>query len=137
MPSTSAAPRVGVGVVIERDDELLLLRRRNVHGEGTWSSPGGHLELGERPAACAVREAAEEPGLVLDGVTFIGVTNDVFEDERHYVTLWFAATGFTGEAVIVAEYEMSELGWFPRDRLPEPLFAPLRRLLDGEVLRSA
>jgi len=116
---------------------MLLLRRRNVHGDATWSSPGGHLESGERPEACAVREAAEETGLVLDGVTFLGVTNDVFEDERHYVTLWFVATGFTGEAVISAAYEMSELGWFPRDRLPEPLFPPLRRLLAGDALVCA
>ena len=125
-------PRVGVGVIIRRGDEMLLLRRRNVHGEGTWSSPGGHLDFGEEPAACAIREAAEETGLRVERVSFVGVTNDLFGADRHYVTLWFVADAFTGEAVISAAYEMSELDWFPVDRLPEPLFPPLRRVLKGE-----
>ena len=50
------APRAGVGVVITRGDKVLLLPRKNVHGEGTWSTPGGHLEFGETLEACAVRE---------------------------------------------------------------------------------
>jgi ADP-ribose pyrophosphatase YjhB (NUDIX family) len=35
---------VGVGIIIEKDDQVLLLRRRNVLGDGTWSTPGGHLD---------------------------------------------------------------------------------------------
>ena len=111
---------------------MLLQRRKNVHGEGTWSSPGGHLDFGEDPAACAIREAFEETGLDVRAVTFVGITNDLFDEERHYVTLWFLTTSFTGEAVISAGYEMSELGWFALEKLPEPLFPPLRRLLESE-----
>jgi 8-oxo-dGTP diphosphatase len=129
---SSKVPRVGVGVIIRRGDEMLLQRRKNVHGEGTWSSPGGHLDFGEDPAVCAIREAAEETGLDVGGVTFVGVTNDLFDQERHYVTLWFLATSFAGEAVISAGYEMSELGWFAIEELPEPLFPPLRRLLESD-----
>jgi 8-oxo-dGTP diphosphatase len=128
------SPRVGVGIVIRRGEELLLQRRRDVHGAGTWSTPGGHLDFGEAPAACAIREAAEETGLAVRSATFVGVTNDVFDEERHYVTLWFLADGVSGEAVLTATYEMSELRWFGRNKLPDPLFPPLRRLLDGEAL---
>lgn len=74
-----AAPRVGVGVVIRRGGQLLLQRRLNVHGEGTWSTPGGHLDFGESPVDCAVREAAEETGLRIASPRFLGVTNDVFD----------------------------------------------------------
>jgi 8-oxo-dGTP diphosphatase len=131
----SPAPQVGVGVVISRDGELLLHRRRNVHGAGTWSTAGGHLDFGEDPGACAIREAREETGLTVERVTFVGVTNDVFDDDRrHYVTLWFAAEGAAGEPTVAAPDEMSEIRWFPRDGLPEPLFAPLRRLLEGEAI---
>ena len=125
-------PFVGVGVVISRGNEWLLQRRANVHGKGTWSTPGGHLDFGENPADCARREAAEETGLRVREVCFLGVTSDIFDASRHYITLWFEATNFDGEPLLAAPEEMSELRWFPRDRLPEPLFPPLRRLLDGE-----
>ena len=128
----STAPRVGVGVIIQQGDKMLLQRRKNVHGAGTWCSPGGHLDFGEDPETCAIREAAEETGLDVRGATFVGVTNDVFDRGRHYVTLWFLASSFTGEPVIAAAYEISEMDWFASDDLPEPLFPPLRRLLDGE-----
>jgi 8-oxo-dGTP diphosphatase len=81
-----------------------------------------------------MRETEEESGLILDEVEFVGVTNDVFDDERHYLTVWFVAESVSGDARLAAPDEMSELGWFAFDDLPEPLFPPLRRLLDGDVL---
>ena len=126
-------PRVGVGVIIIRDGQVLLLRRRNVHGAGSWSTPGGHLEFGESPEECAVREAKEETGVDIADVRFRAVTNDVFEAEgKHYITLWMESKYAAGEAVVNAAYEMSEVGWFAWDALPTPLFLPLQNLLDGQ-----
>jgi predicted NUDIX family NTP pyrophosphohydrolase len=48
--------RVGVGVMVVRNGEVLFGRRRGAHGAGTWSLPGGHLEAGESVEACALRE---------------------------------------------------------------------------------
>jgi 8-oxo-dGTP diphosphatase len=79
-------------------------RRKNVHGGGTWSTPGGHLDFGEDPRACAVREVAEETGLTVGRIEFVGVTNDVFGSESHYITLWFAAEGVSGNATVAAPY---------------------------------
>ena len=129
----SQAPRVGVGVIIIRDGQVLLLRRRNVHGAGSWSTPGGHLEFGESPEECAIREAKEETGVDIADVRFRAVTNDVFEAEgKHYITLWMEGGYAAGEAVVNAAYEMSEVGWFAWDELPAPLFLPLQNLLDGQ-----
>ena len=50
--------------------------------------PGGHLEYGESPQACALRETQEETGVMIADVTFCTITNDIFEEERkHYVTI--------------------------------------------------
>ena len=128
-------PRVGVGIVVRRERELLLVRRAGTHGAGTWSTPGGHLDYGEDPAACAGREAAEETGVSIGPARFAGVTNDVFDAEgKHYVTLWFEAELESGNAAALAEHELDAVGWFDEDALPEPLFPPLVRLLAGRTL---
>lgn len=125
-------PRVGVGVIIRRDDEVLLIRRQGVHGSGSWSTPGGHLEEGEGPEECAAREAREETGVEVEDLAFRALTNDVFAaDGKHYITIWMEGRYAGGEAHPAAEYEMSSLGWFRWDELPTPLFLPLENLLTG------
>ncbi|MGI8480342.1 MAG: nucleotide triphosphate diphosphatase NUDT15 [Gaiellaceae bacterium] len=128
-------PRVGVGCIVRRGDDLLLVRRRGAHGEGTWSSPGGNLDFGEEPAACAARESEEETGVEVGTPRFVGLTNDVFEAEtKHYITLWFEAEHVRGEAHARADDELSEVAWFREDELPDPLFLPLRNLLMGRSI---
>jgi 8-oxo-dGTP diphosphatase len=85
-------PGVGIGVIVTKGDHVLLLRRTNVHGSGTWSTPGGHLDFGESPEDCAIREVKEETGVEVAEVEFRAVTNDFFAAEgKHYLTLWFQA----------------------------------------------
>jgi 8-oxo-dGTP diphosphatase len=129
-------PRVGVGCIVRREAEVLLVRRRGSHGAGSWSSPGGNLDFGEDPAACAAREAAEDTGVAVGTPMFVGLTSDVFAPEgKHYVTLWFEAEWVSGGASAVAEDELSEVRWFPEDRLPQPLFLPLQNFLAGRFVR--
>jgi 8-oxo-dGTP diphosphatase len=97
-------PRVGVGLVVRREGDLFLVRRRGDHGSGTWSTPGGYLEFGEQPGDCAPRETVEE-------------------------------TQVTAGEPSPEPSEVAEVGWFSEDELPEPLFAPLRRLLAGQTIR--
>lgn len=125
-------PRVGVGVLIRRDDEVLLIRRRGVHGSGTWSTPGGHLDAGESLDACARREAMEEVGIELGGVRFRALTDDLFESEDlHYITVWMDGEYLGADPKLNASYEMSEVRWFKLDELPTELFLPLANLLAG------
>ena len=56
----SKCPKVGVGVAVVKDGKVLLGKRKNAHGEGTWSFPGGHLEYKESWEDCAIRETLEE-----------------------------------------------------------------------------
>jgi ADP-ribose pyrophosphatase YjhB (NUDIX family) len=57
-------PELCVGIVAVRDGELLLVRRGRGPGGGRWSLPGGRVEWGESMIEAAVRELAEETGLV-------------------------------------------------------------------------
>ncbi len=56
-----AEPRIGVGCVVLRGDEVLLVRER-----GRWSLPKGGLEVGEMVQVGARRETYEETGLIVE-----------------------------------------------------------------------
>ncbi len=123
-------PKVGVAVIVAKNDQVLLMKRQNSHGHGTWAPPGGHLEFGESFDECAIRETYEETGLVIANPTFLAITNDVFVEEgKHYITVWVEAPYVSGEPGIHAAYEMSEIGWFALDALPDPLFLPLKQFI--------
>ena len=128
---TTNQPRVGVAAIIVRNNRVLLIRRKNVHGAGSWSTPGGHLDFGETPEQCAIRETQEEVGIEIKDVQFIAVTNDFFEaSEKHYITLWMVGTYVSGEPKIAADYEVAEVGWFDWESLPSPLFIPFENLVN-------
>ncbi len=131
-------PFVGVGVIIRKGDQVLLVKRQNAHGDGTWSMPGGHLEYGESPQECAIREVEEEVGVHITDVTFCTITNDIFAEEgKHYVTIWMEGKYASGEARVKSAREMSAVGWFPWNALPTPRFLPLEHLLaKGYVLEK-
>jgi 8-oxo-dGTP diphosphatase len=130
-PRAASRPAVGVAVLIRRGDQLLLLKRKGAHGEGTWCPPGGHLEFGESPEECAQREAREETGVEVTGIRFLAITNDVFAEGKHYLTVWMEGTYVSGEPASGEPEKVSQVGWFASDALPEPRFLPLQNLLAG------
>jgi ADP-ribose pyrophosphatase YjhB (NUDIX family) len=89
----------------------------------------------EDPAECARRETAEETGLRVRNLGFLAITNDVMLDRgRHYVTLWFSAEAEEGEAHVLDEREIANVGWFDVEALPDPLQPFLVNLLEGRCL---
>lgn len=127
MWSKPQTPKVGVGVVLRRKNKVLMGLRKGAHGQGEWSLPGGHMELGECfPDVCA-REVKEETGITIQGVKKQGFTNDIFEtDGLHYVTLFFEALwDTTQEAQNLEPDKTVEWQWFDIDDLPDNMFPPL------------
>jgi 8-oxo-dGTP diphosphatase len=122
-------PKVGVGVFIIKDKKILMGKRINSHGEGTWSLPGGHLEFFETFEDCAKREVMEETGLKISDVTFATATNDMFEKEnKHYITIFVKSKNPEGIVKVIEPDKCMEWGWFSWDNLPKPLFLPLKNL---------
>jgi 8-oxo-dGTP diphosphatase len=135
--TTSRLPRIGVGVIVQRGDRVLLGKRRSAsHGDGVWQFPGGHLEWGESVLACAQREVLEETGLAVRIIGQGPYTNDVFtaaepEAEKHYVTLFVLAESEAGEPQRLEPDKCDAWAWFAWDALPSPLFLPIVHLLEG------
>ncbi len=123
-------PKVGVGVVIMKDGKVLLGKRKNAHGEGSWCFAGGHLEYGESWEECARREALEETGLTIKNVRFGTITNDIFEKEqKHYITLYMLCEPDVGQVTVMEPEKCEGWEWFDWDNLPRPLFIPIENLL--------
>jgi 8-oxo-dGTP diphosphatase len=130
MSEDMSRPLVGVGVVFLREGKVFLARRQGSHGEATWGSAGGHLEMGESLEACARREALEELGVEVGELRFLCVSNIVAYG-KHYVDIEFLGDIGSQEPRITEPDAFSEWGWFPLDDLPQPLFEAMRYALDS------
>lgn len=109
-------PYVGIGILVTKDDRVLLIKKGNAHGDATWSTPVGHLKYGESLEVCAIRRMQEETGVIITDVTFLAITNEVFEaSKEHALTIWMAGRYVSGTPTINAAHEMSESGWFSWD----------------------
>ncbi len=123
-------PKIGIGVIVWKNDKFLLGKRKNAHGEDTWSFPGGHLEYGESWTDCAKREVEEETNLKIKNLTFFDVTNDVFyHEKKHYVTIFMASEYESGELKNREPDKCDQWVWADWEHLPENLFLPIVDLL--------
>lgn len=122
-------PQVGIGVIVMRDGKVLMHLRKGSHGGGTWSFPGGHLEYGETPEQCALREVAEECGVIIANLRRGPYTNDVHESEdKHYITLFILADWAGGETQVLEPNKCERWEWCDWNAMPEPIFLPIRHL---------
>jgi len=124
-------PRIGVGVIITRDNKVLLGKRKNAHGEGTWCPPGGHLEFMETIEDCARRETSEETGVEITNIVKPVFTEDFFKKENtHYITILVTAEWKSNEPQILEPEKCEKWDWFSWDNLPSPMFLPMQNHID-------
>ena len=91
-------PKLVVDVVIPTEVGVVLIRRASDPFKGQWALPGGFVEVGETVEGAAVREAAEETGLVVELAHLVGVYSEPQRDPRgHNVSVAFTARVLGGE----------------------------------------
>lgn len=131
---------VGFGVMILKEGSVLLGKRHTdpqkadseLHGEGSWTMPGGKLHFGESFEAGAIREVLEETSIkiVENNIKVISLTNDIVTD-AHFVTIGMICEEFEGEASVMEPDEITEWKWFKLDELPKPLFGPSQKIIEN------
>jgi 8-oxo-dGTP diphosphatase len=116
-------PLVGVGVMIIKDNKVLLGKRIGSHGSGSYGWAGGHLEFGESLEECAVREVFEETGVKIkrSALKFLCLSN-IIEYGKHYVDIEFLCSDFPGEPKLTEPTKRENWKWYNINRLPKPLF---------------
>lgn len=95
-------PLVGIGIIVLREDAVLLVRRAKPPNEGTWALPGGAQKLGETAEHAARRELREETGLVVGPLHLAATVDSIHPDATgrirfHYTILDFASRWTEGE----------------------------------------
>jgi 8-oxo-dGTP diphosphatase len=90
-------PLTGVGAVIFRGEEVLLVRRGQEPARDSWSLPGGLVELGETLTAAIHREIAEETGLTVRLLGVSAVLERIFPDEAGRIAYHYVLIDYLGE----------------------------------------
>jgi len=113
-------PKVAVGAIVGNDEgELLLIRRGD---SGMWLYPTGWADIGYSASEVAVKEVAEETGIVAEPVRIVGVFDGLRFGVRglpfYSVVFHLRAVGGRLEP---HPLETLDVGWFAEDRLPDPL----------------
>lgn len=129
--------RVGTGIIALNDKgQFLLGKRNNQHGIGTWAIIGGHLEHGETFEGCAYREAMEETGLGLKHMEVIGVANHIFDNGKHYISIYvIGQIDGPQDAIKMDEREFIEWGFYDDwHGIPEPHFVDYSKAVDANLI---
>ncbi len=89
-------PIVGVGTVIIRGDEVLIIQRAADPDKGLWSVPGGKVEWGETCQLAAVREVKEETNLDVNmkDIKLVDIVNKVIKDEEGKIKFHFVIVDY-------------------------------------------
>lgn len=68
-------PVPGVGLLIEMDGGVVLIKRGSPPHQGNWTIPSGFIEADESAEEAAIREAEEETGLKVEIVEMMGINS--------------------------------------------------------------
>ncbi|RRO13734.1 NUDIX hydrolase [Saccharopolyspora rhizosphaerae] len=121
------------GLVIDAVHGLAaIIGRLDRRGRLLWSLPKGHIEPGETPEQTAVREVAEETGIIGRVVTAIGTIDYWFVagNRRIHKTVHHFLLDAVGGELSDEDVEVTEVAWMPLGELDEVLaYADERRLV--------
>ena len=107
-------PYVGVGVIVFRDEEVLLVKRNKDPNKGHWSIPGCRQILGETVAKAAQRELLEETGVKIAQLLLVDVVDAIIPDAEgkikyHYTLVDYMGHWYSGDSR--AGDDVKEVRW--------------------------
>lgn len=124
-------PRAATGVIILKDNKILVGKRKGKNEDGTWGLPGGKLEMFEELETCAERETMEECGLKIKNIKRGPYVNGMnYGAGKHYLTVFLIADWDSEEPQLKEPDKFYEWRWCKWEDIPEPMFYPLKLLIE-------
>ncbi len=120
-------PVPGVGIVIELDGGIVLVRRGHPPHKGEWALPSGFIEADESAEEAAVREAYEETGLEIEILELAGVNSFPEGPPTSGIMIFFRAKPVGG--VLCAGDDAAEARVFPPAEVPRMPFRTHREMM--------
>jgi 8-oxo-dGTP diphosphatase len=108
------SPIAGVGIIIRKDGQILMIKRGKEPNKGYWSIPGGAVRLGETLQGAARREVREECSIDVEVERVLDAAQNIIRDETgrieyHYVIVDLLARYRDGE--VRAQSDAEECRW--------------------------
>jgi len=139
-PAMPIQQKILVTAIIIKDGKVLMQRRTDklkTH-EGKWTTPGGFVEVNERPEYAIVREVKEELDVDIEVVAVIPAINSFpnHKDKYHMVYLAYECEIISGTPRnIDDEDDISEIGWFSVEEMSSEntirgTLPPIQKLLE-------
>jgi 8-oxo-dGTP pyrophosphatase MutT (NUDIX family) len=116
--------------------ELLCLRRSSQgRSAGSWEAVHGHIDPGETPVACALRELREEAGAEPERLYNLSRMESFYRhstDEVVLIPVFVAVVGVGTEVRVSEEHDVFE--WLPPEEAKRRVAWPrIRREIDDAV----
>jgi ADP-ribose pyrophosphatase YjhB (NUDIX family) len=118
---------VGVGVLIRDENRFLIIKRAVDPDAGLWSIPGGLVEIGEKAAGAAVREAKEETSLDVEIIDILDIVDRIIRDENGRIRFHFVIVDFLARprgGVVKASSDALEARWIRSEEFPSYELTP-------------
>ena len=122
-------PKVAAGVLVVRDDSVLLVRRVNEPFRGLWTLPAGFVNGGEDPADAAERECLEETGLSVRVTRVYDIISGREHPRGADFVIVYQAEFVGGE--MRADDDADAVEWFGKDNLPSLAFLATQKVLQS------
>ena len=110
-------PVPAAGVVIEKDNKVLLVKRKYEPYKGDWCFPAGFMEYDESPEKCAIRETKEEINLDVELDGLFGVYSGKDDPRTHAVLVMYWAKVKGGK--LKPGDDAEEVEFFAREEIPQ------------------
>jgi ADP-ribose pyrophosphatase YjhB (NUDIX family) len=105
-----------VDIIIEKDNKIVLIKRKREPFKGKLVLPGGHVEENETVEEAAMREAKEETSLDVKLKEILGVYSEPKRDPR-YLTISTVFIAGPLSKKIKAGSDAAEAKWFEIDKI--------------------
>lgn len=122
-----ADPKVAVGVLVENEHGVLLVRRVNEPGRGLWSIPAGFVDAGEDPVEAARRECQEETGLLVKVCGLVNVIGGREHERGADIVIVYEARIIGG--ILAPGDDADRAVFFQRGQLPPLAFKATKIVL--------